>query len=280
MLSELPRYEAYRVPYQSKMGVLSVLQYIQETLDSSLAFRGECKGGRCGTCGVMVNGKQALACLEPIKDGSTIEPLLGFPILKDLVVNRDYVDERIASIGDLALRRVDHRARVLSKPKLEQWHEVSKCINCLLCVSACPEALADWQRFAGASFFVRLSGADLDSRCRVQVAQKEGVYKCVPWFKCEKVCPAHIQIVAHAFHPLRAEIAKETDIWKRGIARRIRYYFEIPDYTSWFSQRVFKISLKLLGALHCRGRRIVRIKAGEPVFGRYEGGRNDGRNND
>lgn len=61
--------KAYRVPIDACVTVLDALCYIQETIDSSLVFRWNCRSGQCGLCAVRINGTPRLACLERIQRG-------------------------------------------------------------------------------------------------------------------------------------------------------------------------------------------------------------------
>jgi succinate dehydrogenase/fumarate reductase iron-sulfur protein len=90
-----PRYQVYEVPTREKMSVLGVFRYIYEELDSSLAYTGSCRFGRCGGCTVMVNGAARLACLTLATEEMTIEPLRGFAVIKDLVVDHEKRRNRV-----------------------------------------------------------------------------------------------------------------------------------------------------------------------------------------
>ena len=99
------RYETYEVPYEKGMRVLGVLMHIQENIDTSLAFRYSCRRKRCGSCGVLVNGKPGLACMEEAKAEMVIEPLPNLPIIRDLVVETNEYEERIESIRPYLVRK-------------------------------------------------------------------------------------------------------------------------------------------------------------------------------
>ena len=83
-----PRYKEYDVPVEEGMSVLRALRYIYEHFDGSLAFRDYfCRTNQCGMCGMLVNGKPAFACNRKLEKETTIEPLAGFPVIKDLIVD-------------------------------------------------------------------------------------------------------------------------------------------------------------------------------------------------
>src|SRR3989338_7421759 len=73
--------------------VVEVLDRIKWEQDGTLNFRRSCEHGVCGSDAMRINGRNALACKvlmkDLAKDGATItvEPLLGLPLVKDLVVN-------------------------------------------------------------------------------------------------------------------------------------------------------------------------------------------------
>ena len=83
-------WQTYMVPVKAgeSSSVLTLLQSIFENLDPSLAFTGPCEKGLCGICTVVVDGKPRLSCKTFVSNGVTIEPLKGFKIIRDLVVDR------------------------------------------------------------------------------------------------------------------------------------------------------------------------------------------------
>ena len=84
-----PRYDAYEVPPEGWDGrkVIDTLRYIYENLDPGLSFREPCRQRLCGACTVMVNSKAVLACDALSKKEMVIEPLPGYPVIRDLVVD-------------------------------------------------------------------------------------------------------------------------------------------------------------------------------------------------
>src|SRR2546421_11293689 len=85
------RVEDYRVSSGPDTTVLDALVEIQRRRDPSLAFRYACRVGMCGSCAVVVNGRERWACrtrLAALGDGDvTVRPLYHFPLLRDLVVD-------------------------------------------------------------------------------------------------------------------------------------------------------------------------------------------------
>jgi fumarate reductase iron-sulfur subunit len=87
-----PVVEKYSIPYDPQKTVLDALYYIYEHEDRSLAFRGACKSGLCGVCGLNLNGRPCLACATYMAREMRIEPLSNYEVIRDLVV--DYRKEK------------------------------------------------------------------------------------------------------------------------------------------------------------------------------------------
>lgn len=81
-----PRYQKYEVLLVFGMSVTNVLDFIYDNLDCSLAYYANCHRGVCGRCAVFVNGKRRLACTELVIGDVTLDPLPGYRVVRDLVV--------------------------------------------------------------------------------------------------------------------------------------------------------------------------------------------------
>ena len=84
-----PRYQEFSMPYEMGLSVLNVLQFIFENIDPSLSFYYSCRIGKCNGCLMMVNDRPTRTCTTPAQLKMTIEPLKGFSVIKDLVVDHD-----------------------------------------------------------------------------------------------------------------------------------------------------------------------------------------------
>lgn len=85
-----PTYQRYEVPWREGLLLLAALKYIREYIDETLTFRDYCCGcGWCNSCIMMVNGKGMRTCLKVLRPGETltVEPMRGFPVIKDLAVD-------------------------------------------------------------------------------------------------------------------------------------------------------------------------------------------------
>ena len=95
-----PCYQEFEVPLKGPISVLMALEYVYEHLDPTLAFRRYCCGtSRCQSCLMRADGKMIMACSILADGGKTIllEPVEGYRLIKDLVVDFDVKDPSIMS---------------------------------------------------------------------------------------------------------------------------------------------------------------------------------------
>src|SRR5205809_3373179 len=81
-------------PNESAATMLDVLLRIQREQDPTIAFRFACRVAMCGSCGMVINGRERLACKTNVADirageEITLRPMNHFPVIKDLVVDMD-----------------------------------------------------------------------------------------------------------------------------------------------------------------------------------------------
>jgi fumarate reductase iron-sulfur subunit len=197
-IDDQPQCPTYEVPFLESMTALDVLVYIRQHLDPSLSFREECRKGICGTCGIMLDDKSVLACQAAIDPDSApvIAPLRHFPVIKDLVVDFSIALERLKRLRPY----LDHNGHeLLTKAEADDSKSFRSCIECWLCVAACPvvEKCRDCLDPIGA---VKLARFALDPRDsldnRRRIAQAEGIthYECEKRCDCSVICPQEIDI--------------------------------------------------------------------------------------
>jgi succinate dehydrogenase / fumarate reductase iron-sulfur subunit len=82
--------QSYLVPITEGMSVLGALDYIYETLDSSLSYydHAACAQGICKTCMSKINGHPALLCQTQLTEDIIVEPLDRFIVVRDIVTKR------------------------------------------------------------------------------------------------------------------------------------------------------------------------------------------------
>src|SRR3989304_1563530 len=97
------RTQTYRVEARRGMTVLDALVEIQREQDPTLAFRYSCRVGMCGSCAMVINGRERWACrtlLASLKaDTVTVRPLYHFPLIRDLVVDMAPFAAKMRAVG-------------------------------------------------------------------------------------------------------------------------------------------------------------------------------------
>jgi succinate dehydrogenase/fumarate reductase iron-sulfur protein len=208
-----PHYETYEVPYSKAMRVLDVLEAIREDLGHSIAYRWLCGVKKCGMCAMTVNGKPCLTCWEPAEAEMTIEPLSGFKVIRDLVVDRDEYEPNILKLEPFLQRPEERPYTSFPEPltaiEMRRAAMLMTCIECLACVSACPTS---GPKFAGPAAMVQLARWAFDPRDgadRAALALYGGIGQCADCGDCTVACPAHIPVKEMALAGLRELCARE-----------------------------------------------------------------------
>jgi len=200
------------------MSFLEMLDVLNEKLIADkkepVAFEHDCREGICGTCSMVINGHPhgpnagTTTCqlhMRHFNDGETvvIEPFRAkaFPIVKDLVVNRDSFDRIIQAGGYVSIntgQAQDGNAIPVEKDQSSNAFDAATCIGCGACVAACPNASA--MLFVGAkvSHLAMLPQGEVEAERRVQNMVKqmdtEGFGYCSNVTACEAECPKGISV--------------------------------------------------------------------------------------
>ncbi|HBF20770.1 MAG TPA: succinate dehydrogenase/fumarate reductase iron-sulfur subunit, partial [Cryomorphaceae bacterium] len=156
--------EDYKVSgIDGDMSFLEMMDILNEQLieggKDPVAFDHDCREGICGMCSMQINGephgpeKSTTTCqlhMRKFKDGDTIyiEPFRakGFPVIKDLTVDRSAFDRIIQAGGYVSTNTsgntLDANAIPVEKEKADLAFNAATCIGCGACVAACPNASA------------------------------------------------------------------------------------------------------------------------------------------
>ncbi len=220
-----PHYERYSLEAEPTDRILDVLEKIKAYQDGTLTFRRSCAHGICGSCAMRINGRNRLACktllqtLDTSKE-ITIEPILGLPRIKDLVVDMTVFFENYRKvmpyfINDEPLPE-DGRERLQSPEERERFDDTTKCILCGACTTACPTFWGDNQ-YLGPSAIVNAHRFIFDSRDRGAaerlkiLAGNNGVFRCRTAFNCTEACPREIKITKAIAEVKRAILTGRLD---------------------------------------------------------------------
>ncbi|MDE1839520.1 MAG: succinate dehydrogenase iron-sulfur subunit [Thaumarchaeota archaeon] len=196
-------FSEFQIPVQKWTTVLEAILYVKQNLDHSVAVRYSCRQASCGSCGMKINGRPALACYTKISELNsniiTVEPMNNFPIIRDLAVD---FKQLIANHKKMKPFIIREDSEVTSESKefiqtpqdLEKFLQFSYCIKCGLCNSACPTMATDTsfigpQGLAQAYRYVadnRDKGKD--DRLKI-IDDSHGIWRCHFAGSCSHVCP-------------------------------------------------------------------------------------------
>ena len=200
------------------MSFLEALDLLNEKLakngNEPVEFDNDCREGICGMCSLVINGlphgpePATATCqlhMRHFKDGNTItiEPFRakGFPVIKDLVVDRGAFDRIITAGGYVSVNTgsaPDANAIPIAKENADISMDAASCIGCGSCVAACPNASASLFVAAKISQLALLPQGQVERRRRalamVKQMDEEGFGDCSNHGECEAVCPKEISI--------------------------------------------------------------------------------------
>ncbi|MFP4375163.1 MAG: succinate dehydrogenase/fumarate reductase iron-sulfur subunit [Spirochaetaceae bacterium] len=212
---EAGRMDDFEVPCDAYTTVLDGLEYIRTRIDSTLMYRHSCHHGSCGTCGMIINGEKLLACTTNVfsleADTVVVRPLPQFEAIGDLVVDPGSLFADFPARADYR-RASEYNADARVPDEIEAYERFENCIECGLCVSACPvtsnwmgpAALAAWNRELEKNPERRedtLDSVDVD----------RGVWSCARHLRCSAVCPTGVYPARHIAVLKRAAAARREE---------------------------------------------------------------------
>jgi succinate dehydrogenase / fumarate reductase iron-sulfur subunit len=209
-----PWWGKYEVEVEPADRVLDALHYVKWYQDGTLSLRRSCAHGVCGSDAMRINGRNRLACKVLIKDAGrriTVEPILGLPVIKDLVVDMEPFMAHYRSVMPYLVN--DEPApgteRLQSIEERERFDDTTKCILCAACTTSCPSFWAKGE-YVGPAAIVQAHRFVFDSRDRASqerlsiMADADGVWRCRTIYNCTEACPRDIQVTQAI-----AEVKKE-----------------------------------------------------------------------
>ena len=203
-LDAKPEYRDYTVEVEPTDRVLDALNSIKWYQDGTLTYRRSCAHGICGSDAMRINSVNRLACkvlMRDVGDTVTIEPLMGFRVIKDLVVDMEPFFAQYRSVLPFFINdsRPPERERLQSIEQREVFDDTTKCILCAACTTSCPSFWAD-EQFVGPAAIVNAHRFIFDSRDEGAAERLdrlntgEGVWRCRTIFNCTEACPREIKI--------------------------------------------------------------------------------------
>ena len=211
-------WEEFTIDLDGKRSVLDGILQAKDRQDGSIGIRCSCRAAICGSCGVRINGKPALACHTHLDEAAataagagwnppdqgqqtaviTVEPMGNMPVIKDLIVDMDAVHwKKIQRVTPWLVNKepIPEREYIVPMESMIDITQTMACIQCGACVSDClsmevdplfigPAALAKAYRFVGDP----RDGQQFE-RLRDLAEDPHGIYDCTHCFNCIEACP-------------------------------------------------------------------------------------------
>ena len=222
---ETERVQSYEVAVSADTTLLDALVAIQRGEDPTLAFRYACRVGMCGSCAMVVNGRERWACrtrVATLGPGPvSVRPLYHFPVLRDLVVDMAPFADRQRAVGAAfaAATGVAAYAEIPStSPERDAIDGAIECIGCGMCLSACTMVAANG-RFPGPAALNRAFTVQRDRRDAAHDARwtallsDDALARCHGQANCTEVCPMGLSPTDSIFRLRRMAVGR---LWGRS----------------------------------------------------------------
>lgn len=186
--------------------LLEMLHRIKWEQDGTLTLRRSCAHGVCGSDAMRINGVNALACkvlMQDVGEHVTVEPILGLPVVKDLVVDMEPFFEHYRAVMPFFINDdpvpANGRERFQTQEDREKFDDTTKCILCAACTTSCPSFWANG-KYVGPAAIVQAHRFIFDSRDHAAqerldaLSEPNGVWRCRTIYNCTPACPREIQV--------------------------------------------------------------------------------------
>ncbi len=207
------KFEEFEVRKAPHMNVITCLQEIQKNpvnakgeKTTAVIWDCNCLEEVCGACTMKINGEARQACTALIEDlGNliTLEPLTKFPLVRDLMVDRQVMFENLKRIKGWV--EIDGTYDLGPGPRLPEkkrqfGYALSRCMTCGCCMESCPQ-VNDGTEFIGPAplaqaYYFNLSPiGKMNAEERLDaVMGKGGISNCGNAQNCNRACPKDVPL--------------------------------------------------------------------------------------
>lgn len=212
-----PHEESFQVKCDHNTTVLIALQDIRRDQDPTLMLRHSCHHASCGTCGIKINGQEQLACVVKVLELGTpvvtVAPLDNLPLIGDLVVDMDPFFAKY-NVPDMPyIRESEFNSGAETPDTVEAYTRFENCLECGICISACPVAGSD-PAYLGPAAMAAAWRVVEEPRGREKapllewVDNEHGCWRCHVAFECSELCPSDVD-PAGMIMALRNELIRD-----------------------------------------------------------------------
>lgn len=193
-----PYIQEYEIEVHGHVSVATILKDLNEQQNADISWECGCMSRKCGACAMRINGKPMLACAcftdEIRKRKITLEPLGKFPVIRDLIVDRTVIFERLKEI-ELYLSSEAFNNNYTRKFR----YMSAKCLMCGCCLEVCPNFNGN-HTFIGAvasvnAYRILNQEQNMEHKNELKEKYKERFYEgCGKSLSCHDICPAGIEV--------------------------------------------------------------------------------------
>ncbi len=204
----VPHMQSFYLEEHPSMTLFVALSILRETQDPTLQFDFCCRAGICGSCGMVINGRPALACCtqtSSLGEHIVLHPLPVFKLVGDLSVD---TGTWFRDVGT-RLQTWIHTEKEFDETAIEdpmtndlatKIFELDRCIECGCCIAACGTARMR-EDFLGATSINRMARFYVDPRDNRNekdfyelIGNDQGVFGCMGLLACHDVCPKKLPL--------------------------------------------------------------------------------------
>jgi succinate dehydrogenase / fumarate reductase iron-sulfur subunit len=201
---EQRHYQSFELEVDPDEYILDAVERIWAFKDRSLTFRHACHHSTCGACGMLVNGVEKLTCITTIRSVTQnggkvkVEPLRNFPVVSDLVVDMSLFYTHLEEVGFNQVSLVEKACLAYERGNILQddghFERLVDCIECGLCISACPSALTS-STYLGPAVIAAAQhdyAQNANPSLLDTVDSHDGAWGCHSAYECSEVCPSNV----------------------------------------------------------------------------------------
>lgn len=208
-----PYWEEFKIAYKPNMNVISVLMEVQKRPvnasgqpTTAVVWECNCLEEVCGACTMIINGKARQSCtalVDQLEQPITLEPLTKFPIIRDLMVDRQFMFDNLKRVKAWIYLDGTHNLGPGPRmaPATQEWaYELSRCMTCGCCMEACPN-VNEKSKFIGPAavsqvrlFNAHPSGSHHKHERLEALMGAGGIAECGNSQNCVRACPKEIKL--------------------------------------------------------------------------------------
>jgi succinate dehydrogenase / fumarate reductase iron-sulfur subunit len=196
-----PYFDEFTLEVAEETTVLDALTSIRNRLDPTLILRSSCFHASCGTCGMRVNDREVMACVTKVIDLKSsvvkVEPIANQALVADLVTDMVDFYAKFNAIGLALVRDSDWLPEAAEPAGIDSYNRFENCIECGLCLSACPIVASDPRYLGPAALAAAWRAVEeprgLDPEAVLRLSDDpQGSWRCHVAFECSEACPSNV----------------------------------------------------------------------------------------